>query len=67
MDIILNKTFDLSPYLKEEGARYFALPLIEKTKNAMRKYDLSKLDELMNAGISLSEASKYLARKNGIK
>ena len=41
---------------------------IKKTNLPINKSYLKKeLDELMNAGLTLSEASKYLARKNGIK
>ena len=32
------------------------------------KFDMKKdLNDLMNAGLSLSAASKYLAKKNGLK
>ena len=35
--------------------------------NEFNKYELKKeLDELINAGLSLSAASKYLAKKNNI-
>jgi len=42
---------------------------IQKDKNeAINKSDLKKdLNELTNAGLSLSAASKYLAKKYGIK
>ena len=36
--------------------------------NIVNEFDLKKdLKELINAGLSLSAASKYLAKKNGIK
>ena len=41
---------------------------IKKTNSSINKSNLKKeLDELMDAGLSLSEASKYLAKKNGLK
>ena len=40
---------------------------IKKTNSSINKSNLKKeLDELMDAGLSLSEASKYLAKKNGL-
>ncbi len=40
---------------------------IKKTNSTINKSNLKKeLDELMDAGLSLSEASKYLAKKNGL-
>ena len=49
------------------------MPNIIKGINKKRDLELSKsnlkqeLNELVNAGLSLSAASKYLAKKNGIK
>ena len=40
---------------------------IKKTNSSINKSNLKKeLDELMDAGLSLSAASKYLAKKNGL-
>ena len=41
---------------------------IEKKMSIVNEADLKKdLKELINAGLSLSAASKYLAKKNGLK
>ena len=41
---------------------------IDKKISLVNEADLKKdLNELINAGLSLSAASKYLAKKNGLK
>ena len=64
----ISKVIDFFQEKEVKGEITIVLKGIKKTNLSINKSILKKeLDELMEAGLSLSEASKYLARKNGIK
>ena len=69
MVIILISTIDFLKDKEVIGEITIVIKGIHKDKNEeINKSDLKKdLNELTNAGLSLSAASKYLAKKYGIK
>ena len=66
-----NRVGEVINFFKDKeviGEITIVLKGIEKKKNVFNESDLKKdLAELINAGLSLSAASKYLAKKNGLK
>ena len=66
-----NKIDDVIDFFKDKeiiGEITIVLKGIDKTMSIFNESDLRKdLKELINAGLSLSAASKYLAKKNGLK
>ena len=64
----ISKVIDFFEEKEVKGEITIVIKGIKKTNLPINKSHLKKeLEELMNAGLTLSEASKYLARKNGIK
>ena len=64
----ISKVIDFFQEKEVIGEITIVIKGIKKTNLSINKIHLKKeLYELMDAGLSLSEASKYLAKKNGIK
>ena len=64
----INKVIEFFQEKEVKGEITIVIKGIKKTNFTINKSHLKKeLNELIDAGLSLSEASKYLAKKNGIK
>ena len=66
-----HKIDDVIDFFKDKeviGEITIVIKGLEKKMSIINESDLRKdLKELINAGLSLSAASKYLAKKNGLK